>query len=389
MKLSKHLSRIGLTLFGCILMMTMVIPNVKAATGGFGVSGSFSSYIYKMVPGEQITTKGVDVVFFNNYDQDIRVSLEINGPKGVSFLLKSNIIRIKKNSNVSIPISLKVDKNAVPGEYEIGLVAEIMPDEITGIQLLGSAQLKTRLLIYGEAGEVSISTFDKDELPFVADLKVFRVNAGSVNDPVSESDTGLLSDRLVPGDYIVYAYYEGTEVAKKEFTLKDKDVLDIKLSAQTIFITNFMMSPQFDEKTDKIKNLKLIYTIKNIYKPAANVQLMVEVIKDNSFVEDLIMMSIPEVPLGETQGTYSYIPPEGWKNSTYGFRLHLTNVESISLGSGDVKEIKVSGLPESFDYWLRGIGFSVAGIAALVYIFFFYKRKKNTEPEVDEKIHLK
>lgn len=386
---ARKIQRLLLTLFGLIILLTMMIPNVKAATGGFGVSGSFSSYIYKMVPGEQITTKDVNVIFFNNYDQDIRVGLEINGPKGVSFILKSSIIKIKANSNVSIPISLKVDENAVPGDYELGLLAEILPNEITGIQLLGSAQLKTRLVIYGEAGDVSISTFDKDDEPFIADLKVFRVNAGSVNDPVSQSDTGLLSDRLVPGDYIVYAYYEGTEVAKQSFTLKDKDSLEIKLSAQTIFITNFMMDPQFDEKTDKIKNMKLIYTIRNIYKPATNVQLMVEVIKDNSFVEDLIMMSIAEVPLGDTQGSYSYIPPEGWKNSTYGFRLHLTSSESIALGSGEVKEIKVSGLPESFDYWLRGIGFSVAGIAALVYIFFFTKRKKDKEVEVDEKIHLK
>lgn len=385
MKTSRLFKSIFIYIFGFLLSMSMISPKVFAATGGFGVSGSFSSYVYKMVPGEQITTKDVNVIYFNNYDQDIRVSLETNGPKGVTFLLKSKIIRIKAHSNVSIPISIKVDEDVVPGSYELGMVAEILPDEISGIQLLGSAQLKTSLLIYGEAGEIAISTFDKDEDPFVADLRVFRVNEDNVNDPVAESDTGLLSDRLVPGKYIVYAYYEGTEVAKQTFTLKDQDKLDIKLSVQTIFVSNFMIAPQFDEKTDKIKNMKLFYTIKNIYKAQNNIQLMVEVINGNNFVEDLIMMTIAEVPLGLTEGTYSYIPPEGWKNSTYGFRLHIASSDGVDLGSGDVKEMRVSGLPESFDYWLRGIGFAVVLISAIVWFFFFAKRRK--EKEVDETVH--
>ncbi len=390
MKHRSFIQRVLLSLCGFILMMTLISPGVKAETGGFGVSGSFSSYTFKMVPGEQITTKDVNVVFFNNYDQDIRVSLETNGPKGVTFLLKNSIIKIKANSRVTIPVSLKLDKTAVAGTYELGLVAQILPDEVTGIQLLGSAQLKTKLIILGEAAEVSFTTIGKDNKPFVADIRVFRINDSGGYDPVSDSESGLLLDRLVPGDYIVFAYYEGTEIAREEFTLKDKDVLTLDLKVQTVFISVFLVGPQFDEKTDKIKNAKFVYTIKNIYQVENNVKVMVEVLKGNSLIEDLEMMTLSEIPLGETQGTYSYIPPEGWTNSIYRFRLHLNTQEDISLASSDVKELRVSGLPESVDHWLGILGGSALGLSALSWFILLYKRRKKVDsPEPDESVSLK
>lgn len=406
-----------------------IIRNLEAS-GGFGVSGSFSNYHYRMVPGETIETPGVNVVFFNNYDIDIEVELSPNGPAGVTFLLDETIIEIPANSSISIPIGIEVDESAVPGEYTLGLSARVIPQTVSGIQVVGAAELRTRLSIFGEAADLLIETFDVIGNPFTLNLRLFRVD-GNTLAPVDESNTGILERRYVPGLYRVFAYFDGEEVARMDILLEDGDDINKQIIASTVFIDSFTVVPQFTDPNDlsTFTTARMRYTIRNIYEPPTgplqDIRLGMRVLfldNDLGTTEEAV---IPFLPALSFDGSFTYVPPGGWRSGLYEFQLFaylgefedLDEEDMVLLASSRVRDLDVPSEaapepdpsdpdpdptdpdpdptdpdpdptePEEDDFaFLLWIGLGL-GLLILGFLLFFVLKKKEdpTAPEIAEK----
>lgn len=408
-----------------ILILGWSFSQTIQANGGFGVSGSFSNYHYRMVPGETIETPGVNVVFFNNYDIDIEVELSPNGPSGVTFLLDELIVAIPANTSFSIPIGIRVDEEAVPGEYTLGLSARVIPQTISGIQVVGAAELRTRLSIFGEAADLRVDSFDVVGNPFTLNLRLFRVD-GNTLAPVDESNTGVLERRYVPGLYRLFAYFNGVEVFRTDIVLEDKDVITKEIIASTVFIDNFTVVPQFTDPDDisTFTTARMRYNVRNIYEPPTgplqDIRLGMRVIylgDDLGISEEAV---IPFLPALSFDGSFTYIPPGGWRTGLYEFQLfaYLGEFENLAeediflLATSRVRDLDVpreaTGEPEpsgprlpepdpaepepepeptpdeesNLFLWLSLAGGLILGVLIL---FLLFRRKDLTAPEIAEK----
>ena len=328
-----------------ILSLTLVFT--VQAQGGFGVSGSFQNYEYKVVPGESVDASGVNVVLFNHYDVDIDVSIELNGPEGVDFLTDISEVSIDANDNVELPIGLSVDETATPGDYDIGFSASVIQDEVEGISVTGAAELSTSLIVMGEAADLQIAIQDYAEDPIESTLKLYRVVDGSL-DPVAEAIDDGLTERLVPGDYRLIAYLDNYEIAKRNITLEDGDDVNETLTAQTIFLRSLSVTPRFSSESDEFRNVRLDYEIVNIHEPIENTSLRLNVALDGTPVDDEIQVTLPYLPEGSYQNSMMYVPPEGWESGEYTFTLQAESdeidgtAEAVSLAESRI--VDMSGI---------------------------------------------
>jgi hypothetical protein len=261
-RLALNILKIGALL---LLLFTFLPTCAVQAQGGIAVSGSFARHHYKMLPGESIDTPHINVVFFNNYSYEITVKLTPRLPDGVKFHLESDEIIIPANSNITIPMGLTVGAGVTPDDYDIGLAADVQPDAETGIAVVGSAELRTKLSIFGEAGRVKINTVTMTGEPIRATLNLSRKEDNALS-PAGYSNTGSLEERLIPGTYVVVAYWEGDEIASDQFELAADEEKEITLNAQTVFINAFTAVPQGDEAGGKMASARLTSCIPvNLY----------------------------------------------------------------------------------------------------------------------------
>lgn len=419
---TKLKSLIPLTLILTFLLSVGLIQTVQA-NGGFGVSGSFSNYHYRLVPGETIETPGVNVVFFNNYDIDIEVELSPNGPSGVTFLLDDLIVAIPANTSLSIPIGISVEENAVPGEYTLGLSARVIPQTVSGIQVVGAAELRTRLSIFGEAADLRVDSFDVMGNIFTLNLRLFRVD-GNTLAPVDESNTGILERRYVPGLYRLFAYFDGVEVFRTDITLEDQDVILKEIIASTVFIDNFTVIPQFTDPDDisTFTTARMRYSIRNIYEPPTgplqDIRLGMRVIyldNDLGISEEAV---IPFLPALSFDGSFTFSPPGGWRAGLYEFQLfaylgefeNLDEADTLLLATSRLRDLDVpveavggdpvvpadpdpepdpetepEVEPEEDTNFFIWIGLAAIALTGIIIFFIIVRRKDLTAPDIAEK----
>jgi hypothetical protein len=346
--------------FLLFLLFTLTLAtfqNIHA--NGFGVSGNFSSYHYKLVSGEQVSTPDVYVLFFNNFDIEIEVEMfpsirsidnsQVSIDGRVDFIIDERVVKIPANSTLRVPIGITVAEDAPAGEYRLGLAAEVIPDELNGITVTGSAELQTRLTIFGEAGDLEIRTFDLFDVPLSAELKLYRVDEGNLS-PVANSNTGIIMDRYIPGNYIVIGYYKGYEIGRESFQILDLETTVINLIAQTVFIEDITVTPQLSVSTGLLVSVRINYVIRNIHTMVEDVRLILDTNFDSVQIEYSEQDSIPFLPESLVEGNFNYIPPEGWMTGLYtftleGFRGPYTDETSDFLGESPTRNLNV---PEQY-----------------------------------------
>lgn len=362
-----------------IIILELIFLPLSAAKaqqgGGIAVSGSFYRHHFKLVPGESFSSPDVDIVIFNNYAVEIQVALSAETPQGVTLDLAGQTLSIPPNSNVSLPVKMTVDGTVVPGEYNIGLSADVIPGNKEGIAIAGSAQLRTILTVFGEAGLVKVNLVTQEGAPFVADLKIFQVSENNL-EPSAYVFGDILEDRLVPGDYVVTAYFEGTEVASQKFTVAAQDDKKIELKVNTAFVIGLTAVPQFNDSNNRITSARINYTVKAVFQPIKNVTVYLNVKKGGKDVEKVEMYTLPELALGSQDSRYTYIPSDGWSSGEYSFTVEIVSNDSVQQA---ISEAYLFPVPMSATgevswglYILIGI---IVLVAAVVLYFQFIKRK--------------
>lgn len=342
---------------------------VQADSGGIAISGSFYRHHFKVVPGESIMSPHINVIVYNNYQHAIDVKIIANTPPGVHIELTEELLTLSAKSSVTFPVKLRVEDYVVPGNYTVGIYAEVIPQPGTGIVITGSAEMRAQLAVFGEAGRVSIKTVTQEGEPFRGRIHLFHKLDNQL-EPAGYSDTGELNERVIPGNYFVQVYWEGVEVAQREFALDADEDKDITLVVQTVFLEGFGVHPQFPENSRKIASARVSYNIKNVYVPLENASTMLRVYYKGKLLDELEMYAVPTLPLGTHSNRYTYIPPQGWKNGEYTF--------SISLFSGDqlYAETKEKALTVSSFNRFRDVAVGSTALAGLIMFFIIWKRKK-------------
>ena len=310
-----------------VLAGTLMMPLIEVqAQGGFGVSGTFAGYHYKLVPGEQIASENIYASFFNNYDVAIDVQLAYEAPAGVEFLVGSPIVTIPAGAVIRVPIGVRLNLNATPGDYVVTVYAQVLPGETEGITLVGSAGLNARLSIFGEAGRVTIRSLTTSNDPFNATLELFRIEDDGRLFSVATAEN-VITDRVVVGNYVARAYFDGRTIGEEYFRVNNNDNLTILLIARTVFIRSFVVQPVFFEDRNILASTVISYSLENIYTVINNIKLDLVVRLDGEVIESTEMFLAPVLNPGRTEGRFTFIPSRGWQAGTYDISIQLYELD--------------------------------------------------------------
>ena len=301
-------------------------PSVEAQ-GGFGVSGTFAGYHYKLVPGEQLDSENIYASFFNNYDIPIDVQISYQAPQGVNFLIETTLVSIPAGQTIRVPIGVALSNDAVPGDYVVTVFAQVLPGNVEGITAIGSAGLNARLSIFGEAGRVTIRSLTTKGDPFRATVELFRVEDDGALFSVNSRES-TLSDRVVVGNYIARAYFEGRTIAEEAFVVNNNDVITIDLIARTVFVRSFNVEPIFFEDRNILASTAVSYSLENVYETINNIQLELVVRLGDEIIDEVEMFLAPVLNVGRTEGRFTYIPPRGWQEGTYEVSIRLYELDA-------------------------------------------------------------
>jgi hypothetical protein len=312
-------------LLAALWVLALFLPTVPAqaqSEGGIAISGSFYRHHFQMIPGEKMKTPQSEIVVYNNYDRAIQVKITATAPQGVEVNQDGKILNLEANTNVSLPVLLNLGEEVVPGEYEIHLAADVIPNNIAGVTVVGSAEMRTKLTVFGESGVISVNTITPDQQPFYGQLYLYR-REGEQLAPAFESTGDVLNERLVPGDYVLLEYYQGEVVAETQFTIVPNDDKKITLTARTIFVDGLSVVPVTAGDSNQISSVRVDYTLRNIFEPTEPLTLVLVVSYNGKLIEELEMVTIPGLDIGSQSSRFTYIPPQGWQGGRYEFEVRV------------------------------------------------------------------
>lgn len=365
-----------------LFLMVLIQSPPTVVAGGFGVSGTFAGHDYKMVVGETSSTSNISVIFFNQYDVDITIRLNTEGPLGVTFLNLQDQYSIPANSQLRIPISIQLDSLIAPGSYVLNVYAQVLPSSEEGITLIGSAGLQANLVVLGEAGMLDISVISVNGNPIPAVIELFRVEEETLIN-VALSDDGIVG-QFAAADYLVKVYFESKQVAETLITLENQDEIILEIVAQTLVIQRFRVVPDFINQSELLSTSQIYYELDNVFKPVNDVSVVLRVMYQTSLIEEVEILLASVINTGSTRGQFTFFPEQGWKAGDYSFELVLSNPDNV-LDFSDTLTYNVPrtavdspGLFEGRTSWLiAAIIFASTGFIAVGWFVF---RSKPTTP---------
>lgn len=311
-----------------VLYLLLLIQSPQpVVASGFGVSGTFAGHNYKMIAGQTSSVSNVTIIFFNQYDVAIDVRLNTEAPLGVKYLNLQEHYSMAANSQLKIPIMIQLDAFIAPGNYSLNVFAQVLPSPEEGITLLGSAGLQANLEVLGEAGGLDLSIVSVNGNPFPGVIELFRVDEETlVSVALSEGD---IVNQFAAADYLVRGYFESKQVAEILFTLDDQDDLAFELVAQTLVIQRFQVVPSFSQQSELLSTAQIYFELENIYNPVNDVSVVLQVMYQQSPLQDVEVLSASVVNTGSTRSQFTFYPEQGWKAGDYSFELVLSNPDIV------------------------------------------------------------
>jgi len=321
-----------------------------SADGSIGVTGTFSSYKYKIVQGETIDTPLLNIAFVNNYDYEVQLKLYQDAPDGITIHIEEEIVTIAPNSNITIPIVISAAENAIPGEYDIYVRGRLIQEEIEGRINVGSEYaLMTSITVFGEAADLEIDIVDIAGEPIRADMNLYQITDENMA-PLAYSGNGTLVERVIPGKYSVFAFWDGFQLAKHEFEVATDESYKKTLVAETVQIYGFFATPVMIEGSDnQLATANITFVLHNIYKQLYNSRVVLVVYKNDELLEkkDIFIYDTLEVKRHELG--LNYVPAQGWDKAEYKFTIEFYVDEHDENGEITKSTLYASSLPAYLD----------------------------------------
>ncbi len=335
---------IGITVF-------FLIPGQSArADEGVGITGSFSTYEYKIVQGETIDTPLVNVIFVNKFDYEIKLKVYEFVPDGIGLGIGEQIITVEANSRADLPIVISASENTIPGEYSIYVKATLIQEEVQGKVNIGSEYaLKAKLTVYGEAADLNIDIVDEVGEPISAVMNLYQIT-DAIRTPHSYSEDGTIIDRVIPGEYEVFAFWDEFLLASNKFTVAADDQYRETLVAQTVQIYGYVVSPVFVEnsKTD-LASANIKFVLHNIYKQLNNARVVLVVYKNGELLEQKDVFLYETLEVNRHDMGFNYVPAQGWDKAEYTFIIEFYVDEHDENGNITNSTLYATSLPAVLD----------------------------------------
>ena len=369
---------IGACLLGMAFVSVGLLGVVPAqAEGGLAISGSFYQQVFEIPQGSSVSGPSINVVVFNNSNEKLNIKMTSNSPLGVHILLSQSGFALLPGGQQEVLVGVEVTQDAAPGDYNLSIVAESSKEGISGIQLAGAAAQRATLKVLGESSLITLASVSPDGQPVVAMVRLFRVVAGQ-NLEVAYSGTGTLEAKVAPGSFVATSYVGGEKLAEQSFSVVTNDKKKITLSGATVYFEGFGVMPNYQKKGGDLAFAQLVYTVNNLYQRATKSEVILEVSRNESPLEEISLVTLSPLEMGRVGLNYNYIPAGGWVDGSYSFKLQLnlndkpyttSPVQQLKVGSGGVSGGGIS-------YFVIGGIAAVVVVAAVVGWLFIRKRRR-------------
>lgn len=346
------------------------------ADGGIAISGSFYQQVFEIPQGSSVSGPSINVVVFNNGNEDLQVRMTSQAPLGVNIVLSQNDFTLLPGGQQEVLVGVEVTQDAVPGEYDISVVAESSKEGITGIQLAGAAAQNARLKVLGESALVTVQSMSLDGQPVVAMVRLYRVVDGQ-NHEVAYSETGTLETKVAPGSFIAASYMGGEKLAEESFTVAANDKRTVALSGATVYFEGFGIVPNYQKESGKLAFVQLVYAVRNLYQRVDKGEVILEVSRDEAPLDELSLATLSPLEMGRVGLNYNYIPAGGWADGSYGFKLHL-KLNDKPYAASQMEQLKVDSEGEGggmAPVVIGGIAAAVVVAAGVVWLFVRKRRR--------------
>ncbi len=302
-----------------------IAPMLASAQGaGIALTGTFGWQRYEVVPGMSISTPAAYVNVQNTGKLPLQVTMFSNTPAGVNIIFSEDEFTLPAGGGKRVDITVEVLPDAVPGEYTLSVAAEGRVNVEGGgeVKIAAAAGQEAPLIITGESAKVIVQTLNPkgDPIP----IKVFLAKiTGDSESQVGYSETGLLEIRVTPGQYHTWAYLAERKVADERFTIAANEEKTISLTVSTAYFSGFTLTPGYYTETGKLASVKIFYHINNVYELITDVELILKVSLNGEALEEVSLLSLSQLDLGDISGTWDYTPPQGWEDGIYTFQAEL------------------------------------------------------------------
>jgi len=141
-------------------------------------------------------------------------------------------------------------------------------------------------------------------------------------------------------------------------------------------ISAFSVTPNYHTETNKLTFARLSYGVNNTLGPLADVQLTLKVSLDDKLVEEVSLLSLRQLELGETTGSQDYTSSQGWNSGTYSFRVELYAGGKLYATTVEELEVTPASATPAFSWVTLGeiIGATLILIAATISAILLRRR---------------
>jgi len=320
-------ARPALLLLLLVALASAVLPGsmAHAQDGGIGVAmaGTFYAQIFEIPPGTEVSAPSVYVVVFNHGEEESLFEMSGETPFGVEIVFSEDEFTLPPGGQKKVFITVRVDEDAVPGQYElVARVTKVVAEVEGAVVVATSAGQRADLTIVGESAMVYVQVVSPDGEPVVSVVRLFKIVEEREMEFAS-SETGVLEVEVSPGSYITSAYVAGQKLAEESFDVAAGETKKIILSGLTVYIGGFGAVPNYSAATGELAFIEVVYTINNFYQPMPDVEVIIQVNLDGEPLEMISLSTFESLNTGRTGGSYYYIPSKGWESGEYGFMLEL------------------------------------------------------------------
>lgn len=365
-------------LITCMALATIAPAGLVFAQSALALSGNFYRQEFQVPQGGKIDSPEVYVVVFNNGPQESAVRMTSQSPPGVKVSFSQPDFTLAASTQQRVLIGVTVSSDANPGDYKLTVSAESYRKGTTGIQIAGAAGQTANLKILGDSGSVTIQARSPEGQPLVATVRLSRVYAGQQQE-ISFSDTGVLQTKVAPGDFVATLHVGGEKLAEERFSLAAGGSKAVDLSAATVYFEGFGVVPAYETTSGKLAFLKVVYTVRNLYKQVDKAEVTLKVTRDGAAVEQVPLATLGPLDIGRAGLNYNYIPADGWVSGQYGFTLDLKlDGKPYAVSQGQTFNSDVQSKSPKIGTTNPAV-FAGAGAAALVLAggaFLLLRRKK-------------
>lgn len=305
-----------------LMLSSLLAVSPVNAQGGFALSGSFYRQNFEIPQGSSVSGPDIYITVFNNSQDELGVRMTSQAPVGVNINLSQYDFTLSAGSQQKILVGVDVTKDAAPGEYKLTVTAESYKEGATGIQISGAASQSANLTVLGESGLIKVEVLNPEGQPIAVGIRIYRVINGQ-NYEVAFSETGILEKIVAPGNFIASTYVGGEKRDEQTFTIAKDENKVITLSAATVYFEGFGIVPAYQKDTNELAFVQVTYTVRNLYKSVEKAEVILEVSRDGTKLEEISLANLSPLDLGRAGLNYNYIPSDGWENGAYSFKLRL------------------------------------------------------------------